>query len=101
MDTRYVEKLHEKQQQHQGLEASLRAYGYDVSVLPIVLGFYGTISISAVKVAHTLGIERKGAIKLLLALHMHAITTLHAAVRLRRKLEVRFQNRGSHRNRLN
>ena len=98
-DTRYVDKLHEKQQQHQRLEASLRAYGYDVSVLPIMLGFYGTIPNSAVEAVHTLGIERKRANKLLLALHTHAITTLHATVTLRRKLEGCFKNRRSHRNR--
>ena len=60
-DTRYVDKLHEKQQQHQRLEASLIAYGYDVTVLPIILGSYGTIPISAVEAVHTLGIERKRA----------------------------------------
>ena len=66
-DVSYVDKLHEKQQQHQRLEASLRAYGYDVSRLPILLGFYGTIPFSAVEAVHTLGIERKRANKLLLA----------------------------------
>ena len=94
-----MDKLHEKQQQHQRLEASLRAYGDDVSVLPIILGFYGTIPNSAVEAVHTLGIERKRANKLLLAVHTYAITTLHATVTFRRKLEGFFKNRRSHRNR--
>ena len=51
-------------------------------MLPIIIGFYGTIPNSAVEAVHTLGIERKRANKLLLALHTHAITTLHAMVTL-------------------
>lgn len=71
----YVDKFHEKQQQHKRLEASLKAYGYDVHVLPVTLGFYGTIPNSAVEAMHTLGIERKRAKKLLLAHTRHHNTT--------------------------
>ena len=68
-------------------------------MLPIILGFYGTIPNSTVEAVYTLGIESKRANKLLVALHTHAITTLHATVTLRRKLEGCFKNRRSHRNR--
>lgn len=98
-DTRYIDKLHEKQQQHQRLQASLTAYGYNLTVLPITLGFYGTVSNSTVEAVRTLGIERGRVNKLLLAPHTHAITTLQATGTLRRKLEDCFKNRTSHSNR--
>ena len=101
MDTRYVDKLHEKQEQHKELEASLRAYGYNVSVLPIILGFCGTIPNSVIEAMRALSNETTRANKLLLALHTHAITTLHATVTLRRRLEGCFKNRRSHKNRPN
>ena len=94
-DTRYVDKLHENQQQHQTLEASLKAYGYGVPVLPITLSFYGTIPDSAIVTVHTLS-TKGGRACFFPVTHM---PSFHAAVTLRRKLEGCFKNRRSHRNR--
>lgn len=40
-DTKYEEKLAEKQQQHQRLQGMLQMYGYTIILLPIKLGYIG------------------------------------------------------------
>ncbi len=40
-DTRYEEKLQEKEAQHAALEAALRDYGHNVTTLPIIIGQSG------------------------------------------------------------
>ena len=97
-DTKYEEKLAEKQQQHQRLQSMLQMYGYTVILLPIILGFSGTIYNSTVECMQKLGIDRNflsmpRSAKLLTALHRHAITSLHSTVKLRRLLERNPKNR--------
>ena len=41
-DTRYEEKLQEKEAQHKALEEALKAYGYNVTTLPIIIGQSGS-----------------------------------------------------------
>lgn len=89
--------MRERHQQHHRLGASLKAYGYGVSVLPIILGFCGTTPNFAVEAVHTLGMEKGRADKLQLVLHVHASTILHTTVTLRGKLEGCFKNRRRHR----
>lgn len=45
-DTRYLEKLQQKQEQHSALETALKTYGYEVTVLTYILGFYGSLYLS-------------------------------------------------------
>ena len=40
-DTRYLEKLQQKELQHSALASAVRKYDYDVTVLTYILGFYG------------------------------------------------------------
>ena len=92
-DTMYEDKLKEKELQHKRLQEALSAYGYEVIVVPIILGFYGTIFTTTVQSAQTLGVERARVNRLMNTLHAHAITSLHTIVKLRRKLERSPTNR--------
>ena len=86
-DTRYEEKLEEKEAQHTALEVALKEYGYDVTVLPIILGVSGSIYKTTKHALGQLGIEHGPANKLMRKLHEHAIITLGKIVRSRRALE--------------
>ena len=87
-DTKY-----EKKKQHKTLHHMLQSYGYDVIMLPIILGFSGTIYKSTLECMHKLGVEKMRSTKLLSALHLHAITSLHSTVKLRRRLERNCKNK--------
>ena len=54
-DTRYADKY--KQTQHEVLTQILQARGFEVHVLPIILGFAGSIYKTSVSALSTLGIE--------------------------------------------
>ena len=86
-DTMYEDTLKEKELQHKCLQEALAAYGYEVIAVPIILGFYGTILPTTVQSAQTSGVERVRGIRLMNTLHVHAITSLHTIIKLRRKLE--------------
>ena len=88
-DTMYEDKLKEKELQHKRLQEALSAYGYEVIVVPIILGFYGTIFTTTVQSAQTLGVERArvNCPEVMHSLHALAITSLHTIAKLRRKLE--------------
>ena len=92
-DTRYQEKLKDKEAQHQALQEALEDYGYKVAVLPVILGFSGSHFHTTTHAFKQLGIEHSAATTLMLKLHEHAITSLHNIVVSRRVLERSSQNR--------
>ena len=73
----------------------LQSYGYDVIMLPIILGFSGTMYKSMVEGMHKLDIEKVRSTKLLSALYERAITSLHSMVKLRRQSERNCRNNWS------
>ena len=58
----------------------------EVILLPVILGFTGTIYKTTVSALPALGVEKAQAKKLLYDLHAHAIQTHHTIIKLRRKL---------------
>ena len=103
-DTRYVEKMAEKNEQHEKLVDMLKMYGYDVHLRPMPLGYAGTIYNCNLSMLHDLGLQRTVAKGVLKKLHMHAITSLHNIIKERRYLEnngryaLQLQARGNRRN---
>ena len=87
-DTRYEDKLREKQTQHQALQKALQDYGYKVTVLPVILGFSGSHFETTTYALKQLGIGHGPAATLLNKLHEHAVTTLHNTVVSRRVREI-------------
>ena len=86
-DTRYTDKYRRKETQHEHLQQTLRAQGFEVIVLLIILGFAGTIYKTAVVALAMLGYERHKAKKLLQGWHAHGVQTHHTIIMLRRKVE--------------
>ena len=86
-DTRYTDKLQEKEAQHQALQAALQEYGYNVTTLPIILGVSGSHYHTTTDALKQIGIEHTQADSLMLKLHEHAVTTLHTIVMSRRVLQ--------------
>ena len=86
-DTRYVEKMAEKNEQHEKLVDMLKMYGYDVHLRPMPLGYAGTIYNCNLSMLQDLGLQRTVAKGVLKKLHMHAITSLHNMIKERRYLQ--------------
>ena len=86
-DTWYLEKVQQKELQHSALESTLRSYGYDVTILTYILGFYGSTYTSNLKTLKTLGIEHAAANKLSRKTHEHSVTCAHNLNKTRRVLE--------------
>ncbi len=101
-DTRYAEKMAEKNEQHEKLVDVLKMYGYDVLLRPMPLGYAGTIYNCNLSMLQDLGQQRTVAKGVLKKLHMHAITSLHNIIKERRYLEnngrYALQARGNRRN---
>ena len=86
-DTRYEEKLQDKEAQHQELHAALTDVGYNVATLPIILGFSGSNYHATTDALAQLGIEHKQAEKVMLKVHEHAKISLQSIIMSRRALE--------------
>ena len=86
-DIRYGDKYERKETQHAHLQTLLQACGFEVILLPIILGFTGAIQKTTVLALPALGIEKTQAKTLLYDLHADAVQTHHTTIKLRRKLE--------------
>ena len=86
-DTRYLEKLAEKEAQHTALETALKSYGYDVEVLTYILGFGGSTYTSNEKTMKALGIDHSAADALTRKTHEHTVVCAHNILKCRRFLE--------------
>ena len=101
-DTRYAEKVAEKNEQHEKLVDMLKMYGYDVQLRPMPLGYAGTIYNCNLSMLQDLGLQRTVAKGVLKKLHTHAILCLHNIIKERRYLKnngrYALQARGNRRN---
>ena len=101
-DTRYTEKVAEKNEQHEKLVDMLNIHGYDVHLRLMPLGCAGTIHNCNVSVLQDLGLRRTVVKGVLKESHMHAITSLHNIIKERRYLQnnggYALQARGNSRN---
>jgi len=86
-DTRYLDKVKEKIEQHDLLCKLLTHKGYEVIILPIVLGSAGSLFQCLERATKELDILSTQKDKLYSKLHLHSIHTLHKLVQLRRSLE--------------
>ena len=86
-DTRYEEKLQEKGSQHKALEEALKDYGYNVTILPIIIGQSGSQLHTTSDALAKIGIEHGAASKVLSKLHEHSVLTYHKTLTSRRVLE--------------
>jgi len=93
-DTRYLDKVKVKTEQHEVLCKLLAHEGYEVIFLPIVLGSAGTLFRCLERATKELGIPSTQKDKLYSKLHLHSIHTLHKLVQLRRSLERSPEARG-------
>ena len=79
-DTRYSDKHRRKETQHEHLQTLLQARGFEVTLLPLILGFTGAIWIKTVSALAVLGIEKAQAQNPLCYLHAHAVQTHHTSL---------------------
>jgi hypothetical protein len=86
-DTRYMDKVTEKKQQHAELCKLLSVEGYDVKLLPVVLGSAGTLIKCLEQAAKKMDIPHARRKKLYSKLHLHSIHTIQNLVSQRRFLE--------------
>jgi hypothetical protein len=86
-DTRYMDKVMEKKEQHAELCKLLAAEGYDVTLLPIVLGSAGTLFKCLDRAPKEMDIPNARKKKLYSKLHLHSIHSLQNLVSQRRYLE--------------
>jgi len=86
-DTRYLDKLTEKKRQHTQLCDMLTAEGYDVILLPLILGDEGTLFKCLTHALKELQVQPARQKKLYSKLHLHSIHTLQNLVSQRRYLE--------------
>ena len=102
VDTRYAEKMAQKNEQHEKLVDMLKMYGHDVHLRPMPLGYAGTIYNCNLSMLQDLGLQRTVAEGVLKKLHMQAVTSLHNIIKERRYLEnngkYALQARGNKRN---
>ena len=71
-DTRYIEKMAEKNERHETLVDMLKMYGYDVHLRPMPLGYAGTICNCNLSMLQDLGLQRTVAKGVLKKLHIYA-----------------------------
>ena len=88
-DTRYLEKIQQKEEQHSALETALRSYGYEVAILTYILGLYGSLYHSNKKTMKAIGIEHAAADRLSSKTHVHSVNCAHNLNKARRFLESR------------
>jgi len=77
-DTRYAEKVAEKNEQHEKLVDMLKMYGYDVQLRPMPLVYAGTIYNCNLSMLQDLGLQRtvaKGVLKNCIRTQSCAYTT--------------------------
>jgi len=86
-DTRYEEKLQEKEAQHKALKEALKDYGYNVTTLPIIIGQSGSQYHTTSDALAKIGIEHGPASKVMSKLHEHSVLKFHKILTSRRKLE--------------
>jgi ribonuclease HI len=98
-DTRYMDKMAEKQAQHQELQHMLAQAGWKVEITtPVVLGVGGSIFVDTQQTLEQLGIGSSDNARILNKLHILSVTSAHQIVKTRRMLESQHRSKpGRHR----
>ena len=86
-ETRYQQKLQEKDAQHSQLRSLLRAEGFADVTNPIILGTTGGIFQNQKSLLSQLGVAPDRQKRLNCKLHAHAISFMHGLIKLRRLKE--------------
>jgi hypothetical protein len=86
-DTRWQEKLKQKERQHEALEIALRAAGWKVETRVLVVGNTGTIYKSGLTALIRLGLRKMEACELLGKLSVHSVLVAHDTSMARRRME--------------
>lgn len=86
-DTRYLEKLHQKQTQHATLNSALRTAEYKVHIFTYILGVFGSTYHSNMDTTRALGIEDKAANRLSRQIHELTMKCANNLNRSRRFVE--------------
>ncbi len=86
-DTRHVEKVQEKMEQHKTLLQALEAQGFDTRLAILTFGVGGTLYKPTKDALHDVGITPTEMKRLLKELHLHSIECLHNVVIQRRMLD--------------
>ena len=86
-DTRFEEKMLEKQAQHAGLVQLLRDAGWTVQYHVILIGVAGSVYKPGLQALRDMGMADRDARRLLTELHMHAVTSLRDILLVRRTVE--------------
>ncbi len=88
-DTRWTEKLEEKQQQHAELKRLLRIAGWQVDDQEyiVLLGTAGTVYRQSLRTLQALGMPADVARQLLQKLHIDVVLALQGIIATRRQLE--------------
>ena len=87
-ETRYVEKVQAKIEQHAQLCKLLEASGFEPVIQPMVLGTTGGIFNAPSQLARELGVDKDRLKRLNNKLHVHSVKTMHSIIKLRRTKEV-------------
>ena len=86
-DTRHLEKLAEKQNQHQKLVGALELRGFDVKPMIFAFGVGGTIYKQPVEDMRQLGVSSTAITKTLKEVHVHSVTCATNIIIQRRILD--------------
>ena len=86
-DTRHLEKIEEKRQQHKTLLKASEMQGYSAQLLILTFGVGGTISKRTQDHVEDVGIGPVEMKKLLKDIHLHSVEYLHSIVVQRRQLD--------------
>ena len=86
-DTRHLDKIAEKKQQHETLLKAMELQGFDTRLLILTFGVGGTIYTRTQDALQGVGVSPTDMIKLLKAIHLHSVACLHNIVVQRRQLD--------------
>ena len=86
-ETRYDNKLQEKLAQHDRLKQALTSVGFEVNILPVILGTTGGVFNSNIDSFRAMGITQERALHLINKLSKHAIDYMQTIIDLRRLMQ--------------
>ena len=86
-ETRYAEKLQEKMTQHGKLQRALSRVGFEVSILPVILGTTGGVFNSNLDSLRAIAISNERALHLTNILSKHAADYMQTLIDMRRFMQ--------------
>ena len=86
-ETRYAEKLQEKMTQHGKLQRALSRVGFEVSILPVILGTTGGVFNSNLDSFRAIGMSIERALHLINTLSRHTVDYMQTIIDMRRLMQ--------------